>query len=311
MPATLPLRLSIVGLLSLSLAPAAPAPAPVAHDEAVQLPSVVVQGTQPKVRVYTGPLWKEEMLRDGTVWTIDHETFRQTFLFGERDIVRAVSTGRGTLTDGMISAPVDLQRLRWHIEDEWLVFTEGNVRIEELKLINDGWLYITAARRDGQKLRFRATAPRKPTAGARPNTITPPALPAALPARSGPDLPRSRTVRTTAPATPGSQIVGSFSFDDGLWWRTLRINHDRSFSFYQLSKSSPAQPPTGVPSEESWGVSGSWTLQRPDELELVSPLGTSRLRLRVRLPSNGQAEIQGLENLPAQLRQWEAAAAPG
>jgi hypothetical protein len=133
-------------------------------DEPVKLPPIIVEGSQPKVRTKTGPRWNEEMFLPGFILKLDHPTRTQSFLFAEGDLVRTVFGTKGVLReDGTISAGFRPMRLRWRLEEEWLVFfDEQNRRVEELRLVREGWLSLTAERRSGEVLRFRITKPPKP-----------------------------------------------------------------------------------------------------------------------------------------------------
>jgi hypothetical protein len=129
------------------------------QDGAVELPRVVVEGSRPKVETWTGPLWKETLLVAGTVWKLDHPTRLQSFLFDEARITRGVFGTKEGMNAG--SARVSLEKLTWQLEDEWLVFRDQqNRRIEELRLINDGWFRLTTERRNGEILKFRVTKPK-------------------------------------------------------------------------------------------------------------------------------------------------------
>jgi hypothetical protein len=128
-------------------------------DGTVELPPVIVEGSRPKVKVRVGPLWRDEMFAPGVVWKHDHPTRLKSFLFDEDRIARGVFGSKEGLNAS--SARVSFQKLKWYLEDEWLVFSDQeNGRVEELRLINDGWFGLTTERRNGEILKFRVTKPK-------------------------------------------------------------------------------------------------------------------------------------------------------
>lgn len=108
---------------------------------------------------------------------------------------------------------------------------------------------------------------------------------------------------------PESRIAGTYISRDLFWTRTLRLEADRTFSFYQLSTSSrkSRDEAAQIRLDENWGVSGRWVFHPPDRLEFVSAQRTSRTSIRVRVDPAGRVELDGLDSLPGILKAWHVA----
>jgi hypothetical protein len=108
---------------------------------------------------------------------------------------------------------------------------------------------------------------------------------------------------------PGTEarIVGSYSVQDLLWSRTLHLNADRSFSFYQLSTFGEGSKDAAVRFEESWAVGGTWSLEPPDYIKLVSASRTVQASIRVRIDSSGRVHLVDADKLPTVLKGWDDA----
>jgi hypothetical protein len=144
----------VFGCAIVALAPGADSRKP---DEIVTLPPVVVENSP--LRMPPGSRWKEELVAPGAIWKLDDAKRTQSFLFDEGALVRTVFGTKGVMhEDGSITAAFRPMRLRWRLENEWLVFVdEQNRRIEELKFVRDGLLWLSAARRSGEIVKFRIT----------------------------------------------------------------------------------------------------------------------------------------------------------
>jgi hypothetical protein len=124
---------------------------------------VVVEESKPKGGNDLGPRWKKTILVLGFILKLEHPTHTETLMFGEGDLLRAVSGTKAVQRDDRTTIAGFIPRqLKWRVEDDWLVFYEReDHRFEALGLVQEGWFMFTTERCNGENLRFRITKPPK------------------------------------------------------------------------------------------------------------------------------------------------------
>jgi hypothetical protein len=124
---------------------------------------VVVEESKPKGGNDLGPRWKKSILVLGFILKLEHPTRTETLMFGEGDLLRAVTGTKAVQRDDRTTIAGFIPRqLKWRVEDDWLVFYDReDHRFEALRLVQEGWFMFTTERCNGENLRFRITKPPK------------------------------------------------------------------------------------------------------------------------------------------------------
>jgi len=99
-------------------------------------------------------------------------------------------------------------------------------------------------------------------------------------------------------------LIGEYSNHDGFWPRTLTLHKDGSFTYDQLTDVLKEQKDGTLLFEGSWGMSGKWSFQSPDRVELVTEPRKDHFPLFVRRHSNGKIVLLEPHLFPDILKTW-------
>jgi len=101
-----------------------------------------------------------------------------------------------------------------------------------------------------------------------------------------------------------TSIASEYSNHDAFWPRTLTLHKDGTFTYHQLTDVLQEKKDGTMLFEGSWGMSGTWSFQPPDRVELVAAPRKDRFTILIRRDSAGKIVMLEPNLYPDILKTW-------